>query len=166
MELMNEIPISLQGPKGGKARFLQDAERNAPYFGEFKPRYFIGPGSEKTWNFEKCPGNHKENEMNCQSKLRMCILYRRIQSWKKDVSISRERRTEERRGKNMHFSASEFFEREVVLDLISWANDFCDVFGICDCLGKINEIDLESRQKMRLQLFLLPECRRPSLCLD
>ena len=34
----------------------------------------------------------------------------------------------------------------MMLDLISWANDFCGGFGICDYLGKINEIDLESRQ--------------------
>ena len=51
---MNEIPISLLGPTGGNALFLQDAERNAAYFEENKPGYFmyIGPCS-KTWNFEK-----------------------------------------------------------------------------------------------------------------
>ena len=38
---------------------LQDAERNAAYFGKFKPGYFmyIGPCSEKTWNFQKYRDN-------------------------------------------------------------------------------------------------------------
>ena len=49
MGTMNEIPISSKGPKGCNVLFLQDAERNAAYFGEFQPGYFmhIGPGSEK-----------------------------------------------------------------------------------------------------------------------
>ena len=59
--MMNEIPISSKEPKGGKALFLQDAERNAAYFARFKPGYFmyISPGSEKTWNFEKYPDDPK-----------------------------------------------------------------------------------------------------------
>ena len=39
-EMLNEIPISRQGPKGGNAQFLQDAERNAAYLGKFKPVCF------------------------------------------------------------------------------------------------------------------------------
>ena len=35
--MMNEIPISSKGPKGGNALFLQDAERSAAQFGKFKP---------------------------------------------------------------------------------------------------------------------------------
>ena len=33
---MDEIPTSSQGPKGGDAQFLQDAERHAAYFGMSK----------------------------------------------------------------------------------------------------------------------------------
>ena len=44
---MNVIPSSSKEPKGDNATFLQDAERNAAFFGKFKPKYFIyiGPGS-------------------------------------------------------------------------------------------------------------------------
>ena len=37
MGMMNEIPICSKESKGGKALFLQDAERNAAYFARFKP---------------------------------------------------------------------------------------------------------------------------------
>ena len=59
MEMMSEIPISSNEPKGGQARILQDAERNAAYFGKFKRGYFMyfGPGSQKTWNLKKNPDN-------------------------------------------------------------------------------------------------------------
>ena len=43
---------------------------------------------------------------------------------------------------NMHFDASETFIK-MMMDLISSAKDKCMVFGICDDLGKINEIDIE-----------------------
>ena len=54
---MKEILISSKGPRGGNAFFLQDAERNAAYFGKFKPGNFmyIGPGSEETCKFETVP---------------------------------------------------------------------------------------------------------------
>ena len=51
--------------------FLQDAGRNAAYFEENKPGYFmyIGPGSDETWNFEKnTQTNQKESGMNWQNK--------------------------------------------------------------------------------------------------
>ena len=35
MGMTNEIPISSQGPKGGNAQVLQDAERSAAYFGKY-----------------------------------------------------------------------------------------------------------------------------------
>ena len=59
---MNEIPISSQGPKGGNAQFLQDAERHAAYFGKFKPRYFmhVGRRSEEIWTLVKYRDNPKE----------------------------------------------------------------------------------------------------------
>ena len=41
MGMLNDIPICSLGPKGGNAQFLQDAERNAAYFGKFKPGYFM-----------------------------------------------------------------------------------------------------------------------------
>ena len=40
MGKMNEIQISSNEPKEGKALILQGAERNEAYFGKFKPRYF------------------------------------------------------------------------------------------------------------------------------
>ena len=36
-----EIPISSKTPEGGKAIFVQDAERNASYLRKFKPGYFM-----------------------------------------------------------------------------------------------------------------------------
>ena len=48
-----------------------------------------------------------------------------------------------RGGRNMHFSASDSSSK-MMMDFISSANDFCNVFRMCDHLGKINEIDLES----------------------
>ena len=33
-----------------------------------------------------------------------------------------------------------------MMELISSANDICIVFGMCACLGKINEIDMESQR--------------------
>ena len=41
---------------------------------------YTGPGSEETWNFEKCPDNPKGNGMNWPTKFWMCIVYRTIQS--------------------------------------------------------------------------------------
>ena len=59
MRMMKEIPISSQGPKGGNAHFLEDAERNAAYSGMFKLGcfLFIDPGSGGIWKFERCPDN-------------------------------------------------------------------------------------------------------------
>ena len=90
MGMMNEIPISSKGAKAGEALFLQDSERNAAYFGKFKPAYlmYIGPCSEKEL-LKSIQMTQKENGTNEQSKLRKSVLYRSIQSCK-DVSISRE----------------------------------------------------------------------------
>ena len=56
-----KFPISSPGPKGGNTQFLQDAERNATYFGKFKLGYcmYIGPGAEETCKFDKYPDNPK-----------------------------------------------------------------------------------------------------------
>ena len=45
----------------------------------------------------------------------------------------------------MHFNASDSSVK-MMMDLMSSANDFCIVFGICDDPGKVNEMDLESRR--------------------
>ena len=50
-----------------------------------------------------------------------------------------------RGGENMHFDASDP-SIKMMMDFINSANDICIPFGICDYLGKIDEIDLESRQ--------------------
>ena len=61
MGKVNGIPLSSKELKGGCAQFLQDAERNAAYFGKFKPGYFmyIGPSSQETWTFHKVPKQPK-----------------------------------------------------------------------------------------------------------
>ena len=61
MGMTNENPTFLQGPKGGDVQFLQDAERNAAYFGKFKPGCFMytGPGSQETWKFESAQTTQK-----------------------------------------------------------------------------------------------------------
>ena len=80
MGKMNEIQISSNEPKEGKALILQGAERNEAYFAKCKPDT-SGPGSEmRVGALRSIQITHKENEMNWQSKLRMCILYRSIQS--------------------------------------------------------------------------------------
>ena len=54
-------------------------------------------------------------------------------------------------------------------DLISSANDICIVFGIYDCLGKIDEIDFQS-QSNTASVVLTPRFSenltqpRPRLC--
>ena len=59
MGMISEIPIYYAGPKEGISKCLKDAETNATFFDKFKPGYFmyIGPGSEKTWNFDQYPDN-------------------------------------------------------------------------------------------------------------
>ena len=42
------------------------------------------------------------------------------------------------------------------MDLISSANDFCIVFGICDYLGKINEIDFDESRRNTASVVLTP----------
>ena len=78
MGMMNEFPISSKELEEGEARFLQDAESNAACFGMFKPGHFMymGPGSQKTC----IQMTQKDNGMNWQSKLWMCMLYRSIPS--------------------------------------------------------------------------------------
>ena len=76
--------------------------------------------------------NQKENGMNWQKKLRRCTL-----------CINFKNGELKKRGANMHFNADNSHVK-MMMDRISSANDFCIVFGICDYLGKINEIDLES----------------------
>ena len=58
MGMLNGIPIFQRNRQEVKAPFLQDAERNADFFGNFKPGCFmyIGPGSE-LW--EKDPDDPK-----------------------------------------------------------------------------------------------------------
>ena len=45
----------------------------------------------------------------------------------------------------MHVSVSDP-SKKMMMDLISSANNFCIVFGICGYVGKINEMDFGSRQ--------------------
>ena len=53
----------------------------------------------------------------------------------------------------------------MVMDLISSANDICIAFGICDYLGKFNEIDVESRRNSA-SVVPYSKSRRTSLSLD
>ena len=107
MEMMHKIPISSQQPKGGKARFLQDAERNAACFAKLKPEYFIGPGSEKTWNFEKCPGNPQGKWDELAKQVTDVYLVQTYPILKGYINFQK---GELKKGcENMHVSASEFF---------------------------------------------------------
>ena len=54
----------------------------------------------------------------------------------------------------MHFVASEH-SLKMMMDLISSSSGVCIVFGICDYLGLINEIDLE-RQSHSSSVLLMP----------
>ena len=78
----NEIPISSQGPKGGDAPFLRDADRNAACFRKFKPVYFMfmGPRSEKTWNLKRYPDNPKVKRNELAKQVTDVNLVQ-IQSW-------------------------------------------------------------------------------------
>ena len=145
MGMMNEIPISSKGPKGCNTLFLQDAERNAAYFGELQLGYFmhIVPGSENIWNFEKYPDNVKRQMGSTSQTSYECVWC--------TAAIFRERmyqfseRVLKKDGENMHFDSSDPFKK-MMMDLVSSANDICVVFGICDHLGKVNDIDPESQR--------------------
>ena len=50
-----------------------------------------------------------------------------------------------RDGASLHLTADDSSVK-MMMDLISSANDFCIVFGICDYRGKMKEIDFESRR--------------------
>ena len=85
----------------------------------------------------------KENGMKWQSKSRKCILYRSIQSWK-DVSISRKENS--RKEVQTCISTPMIHLQKMMMYLITSAIDLCFVFGICDYLGKVNEIDIENQR--------------------
>ena len=76
MGMINEIPISSQGPKGSNMQFLQDAERNAANFGKIKPRYFIllVQAHKRLGSLFSTPTTQRERKMSLQDKLRKCIL--------------------------------------------------------------------------------------------
>ena len=69
--MMNEIPISSQGPKGGNTKCLQDAERNAAYFGKFKlGTLCVLVQVQKNLEFLKnTPKNQEENGTTLQDKV-------------------------------------------------------------------------------------------------
>ena len=92
----------------------------------------------------------KDNGMNWQDKLRMCIEYTSIQSWK-DVSVS-EKSYWSKIANNMHFDARDTFIR-MMIGLISSTSDICVVFAICDDFGTINEVDIE-RQMFSVDVVL------------
>ena len=80
----------------------------------------------------------QESGMNLQNKLQIAASnLERTQIFQKgDLK---------RGGENMHFSASEASEK-MIMGLFSSASDICNLYGICDSLGKINKVDLESRR--------------------
>ena len=141
MGMMNEFQISSQGPKGGNAHFVQDAERSAAYFGKFKPGYFmyIGPGSEERW---RVPRQHKRKVgRTCKTSTDVYLaqkhpILKGCNKFRQEVL--------KRCGENMHFSASGT-SKNMIIDLISSANDTRILSRICDYFGKMNKDDLESR---------------------
>ena len=144
MGMMNEMPISSQEPKGGKALFLH-AERHAAYFGKFNPGCFMytGPGSEKTSTFEKHPDDPKGILDELATQVTEVYL---VQTHPILKGCNNFQRGELKKGgANMRFDADDSSVK-MMMDLISSANDFSIIFGICDYLGKIDEIDLESQR--------------------
>ena len=139
MGMMNESPVSSKEPKEVEALFLQGAETNAAYFGKFRPRYFvyIGPGSEKTWNFEKYPDNPKGKWDELAKQVTDVHLVQKHPILKGCINFQKGEL--KKGGENTHFSARGP-SIKMIMDLISSANDFCIVFGICDFPGKLNEI--------------------------
>ena len=123
MGMMSEIPISIKEPKGGKALFLQDAERNAAYFGRFKPGYFmyIGPTSEKTWNFKKYPDDPKGKWDELAKQVTEVCLGQKHPLLKGGIDFQKGEL--KKGGTNMHFSAVDSSAKKR-MDLISSANDF------------------------------------------
>ena len=133
-------------PKGGDAPISERHRKKCSLFRWGKPGYFmyIGPGSEKTWNFEKVSrwprrkigwtGKGSCGRVSCVQKhpiLNGCTNFQRGELKKG--------------GANMHFHADDSSVK-IMMDLISSASDICIVFGIYDYLRKVNEIDLESQR--------------------
>ena len=141
MVMMNEIPISSKGPKRGTSLFLQDTDRNAAHFEKFKPGYFmyIGPGSGKTWHFEKYFDDPKGKWDELAKQVTNVYSVQKHPILKGCLNF--QRRILKKCSENMHFDAMDP-SLMMMMDLIRSANDIRLVFGICVYLGKINEIDI------------------------
>ena len=103
-----------------KAEKLQDTERNAAYFWTFKPGHFehTGPGSEKTWNFEKYPVDQRGQCDELAKQVTDVFFCTEASNFDQFP----ERRMK-KSGENMLFSASDSSVK-MMMDLISSANDF------------------------------------------
>ena len=123
---------------GGKARFLQDSGSSS-----LDTSCTLVQGRKRLATLKSIQMTQKENCMNWQSMLRNCISYRSIHSWRGCIDFQKGEM--KKGGANMHFNADDS-SVTMVMDLISSANDICIAFGICDYLGKFNEIDVESRR--------------------
>ena len=123
---------------GGKARFLQDSGSSS-----LDTSCTLVQDRKRLATLKSIQMTQKENCMNWQSMLRNCISYRSIHSWRGCLDFQK---GEMKKGvANMHVNADDS-SVTMVMDLISSANDICIAFGICDYLGKFNEIDNESRR--------------------
>ena len=100
---------------------------------------YIVPGSEKTWNFEKYPDEPRRERDELARQVTEVYLVQKHSILKGCTKF--QKGALKRSSENMHLSASDSSEN-MMMDLISSANDFCIVFGICDYLGTVNEIDL------------------------
>ena len=153
MGMMSEITTSSKEPKGREALFLQDAERNAAYFGSFKPGYFmyIGPASEKTWNFEKYPDDPKGKLDELANRVTEVYLGQKRPLLKGCIDFQKGEL--KKGGTNMHFSAGDSAVKKRI-DLISSANDFCIVFrNFSVFLERLMRSTLKV-DEIRLQLFV------------
>ena len=93
-------------------------------------------------NFEKYPDDPEWNWNELAKQVTDLHLVLKQTIWK---GCRHFRKGEPKRGgENMHFIVSEACS--MMMAHISSASGFFFVFGICDYLGKINEIDLESRR--------------------
>ena len=126
---MNEIPISSKRPKGRYSAFLWKTRKViVANFGKWKPGFYlyIGPGSEEIWKFAKYPDDPKIKWDELATDV---FLVQKLPILKGCINFQKGKL--KRGGENIHFDASDP-SIKMLMDLISPANEFCIVYGMCD----------------------------------
>ena len=158
--------FSSKGLKEGITLFRQHIGKKCSLFQQFESQILYvhrSRFSKDWWILRSIAMTQKDNGMDWQDKLRMCIVYRSIQSWQ-DVSITGEEVLK-------NYCEQHALRRrwhtfiKMMMGLIRSAKDICVVFGICDDLGKVDEIYFERQRYTAKVVFLLQESRRVSIIL-